>query len=281
MAVRLVHDNYGKSRVRLLKVARGTPSHDIQNLTVNIALEGEFEAIHREGDNSACLPTDTMKNTVYALAGENDDIEQVEPFGRRLAAHFLAQCPHVHRARVEIFEHMWKRMKFDGAAHDHSFVRGSDEKRTAGITATREHVELETGVEDLIVMKTTRSGFAGFIKDGYTTLPEVTDRIFSTAVKATWRYGHVDWASDEIFQSVRTEILSTFAAHDSLSVQHTLFAMGENVLEKFKAVEEIAFSLPNIHCLPVDLARFGLENRNCIFVFIDEPHGLIEARLAR
>ena len=76
MAVRLVHDNYGKSRVRLLKVARGTPSHDIQNLTVNIALEGEFEAIHREGDNSACLPTDTMKNTVYALAGENDDIDE-------------------------------------------------------------------------------------------------------------------------------------------------------------------------------------------------------------
>jgi urate oxidase len=218
---------------------------------------------------------------VYGLAGETDDIEQVEAFGRRLAAHFLAECAHIHRVRIELFEHMWKRMKFDDAVHDHAFVRGSREKRTARISATRDRTELETGVEDLIVMKTTRSGFAGFIKDKYTTLPEVSDRIFSTAIKATWRYGDADRATDETFRSIRSEILRTFAEHDSLSVQHTLYAMGENVLEKFEAVEEIAFSLPNIHCLPVDISRFGLENKNCIFIPTDEPHGLIEARLSR
>jgi urate oxidase len=281
MAVRLVHDSYGKSRVRLLKVARSAPRHEIQNLTVNIALEGEFDDIHRTGDNSACLPTDTMKNTVYALAGETDDIEQVEAFGRRLAAHFLAQCSHVSRVRLEMFEHGWKRMKFEGAEHVHSFVRGSDEKRTAHINATREHVEIESGVEDLIVMKTTRSGFVGFIKDEYTTLPEAADRIFSTAIKASWRYGHVDGATDENFASIRTEIMRTFAEHDSLSVQHTLYAMAENILNGFADVEEIAFSLPNIHCLPVDTERFGITNGNRIFVPTDEPHGLIEARLAR
>jgi urate oxidase len=281
MSVRLVHDNYGKSRVRLLKVERSTDRHQIQNLTINIALEGEFEAIHREGDNSACLPTDTMKNTVYALAGETQEIETVEAFGQRLAAHFLSQCPQVHRVRLEMFEHGWKRMKFDGREHDHSFVRGSDEKRTCKIDATRDSVTVESGVEDLIVLKTTRSGFAGFVKDEYTTLPEVTDRIFSTAIKATWRYRDAASASDETFDNIRRSILETFAGHDSLSVQHTLYAMGERVLENFDAVEEIAFSLPNIHCLPVDIARFGLKNDNRIFVPTDEPHGLIEARLAR
>ena len=140
---------------------------------------------------------------------------------------------------------------------------------------------VESGVEDLIVLKTTRSGFAGFIKDEYTTLPEVTDRIFSTAIKATWRYGNAASASDEIFRDIRRTILETFAEHDSLSVQHTLYAMGERILENFDAVEEVAFSLPNIHCLPVDIERFGLKNDNRIFVPTDEPHGLIEARLAR
>jgi urate oxidase len=172
-------------------------------------------------------------------------------------------------------------MRFDGREHDHSFVRGSDEKRTCQIDATRDGVTVESGVEDLIVLKTTRSGFAGFVKDEYTTLPEVTDRIFSTAIKATWRYRDPASASDQTFESIRRSILETFAEHDSLSVQHTLYAMGERVLENFDAVEEIAVSLPNLHCLPVDIARFGLKNDNRIFVPTDEPHGLIEARLAR
>lgn len=281
MPVRIVHDNYGKSRVRLLKVDRRTARHEIQNLTLNIALEGDFDAIHRSGDNSLCLPTDTMKNTVYALAGQTDAIEPVEVFGRRLAEHFLDNNAQVSRAVIDIVEHGWKRIKLDGAEHKHSFVRGSNEKRTAKIAATREGVTIESGIEDLIVLKTTRSGFVGFIKDEYTTLPEATDRIFSTAIKARWRYAKADDATDDIFASIRTTILRVFAEHDSLSVQHTLYAMGEAILNEFAPVAEVAFSLPNIHCLPIDMTKLAQTNENRIFVPTDEPHGLIEARVAR
>lgn len=281
MAIKIVHDSYGKSRVRLIKVARVGDVHELQNLTVNIALEGDFDAIHTVGDNRACLPTDTMKNTVYALAGLTEEIEAIEAFGQRLAKHFLDNNSPVSRVLVDIFEHGWKRMKFNGEPHDHSFVRGSGEKRTATINATRDLAIVEAGVEDLIVLKTARSGFAGFIKDKYTILPETTDRILSTAIKATWRYAEANAASDTVFQAIRQTILKTFAGHDSLSVQHTLYAMGEAVLDNFAEVEEIAFSLPNIHCLPVDMTKFGQVNDNRIFVPTDEPHGLIEARLTR
>lgn len=281
MPIQILHDNYGKSRVRLMKVARNRARHELQNLTVNIALEGDFEAIHSAGDNRLCLPTDTMKNTVYALAGQTEDIENIEVFGRRLAAHFLDCNAHVTRVLIDIFETGWKRMKFDGDEHPHSFVKGSGEKRTAKITAARDGVTVESGVEDLIVLKTTGSGFSGYIKDLFTTLPETTDRIFSTAIKATWRYGHADSATDPAFQAIRQTILRVFADHESLSVQHTLYATGEVILADFAEVEEIAFSLPNIHCLPVDMSKFDLENDNRIFVPTDEPHGLIEARLTR
>jgi len=281
MTARIVHDNYGKSRVRLLKVDRRTERHEIQNLTINIALEGDFDAIHTEGDNSLCLPTDTMKNTVYALAGQKQEVEPVEVFGGRLAAHFLKNNEQVSRVVIDLVEHGWKRMKFDGDEHDHSFVRGSNEKRIAKIAATRDGVTVESGVEDLIVLKTTRSAFVGFIKDEYTTLPEATERIFSTAIKAVWRYTSADEASDDVFSSIRKTILKVFAEHDSLSVQHTLYAMGEAVLNEFPEVDEVAFSLPNIHCLPIDMTKFGQQNDNRIFVPTDEPHGLIEARLAR
>jgi len=281
MTVRILHDNYGKSRVRLIKVDRRSARHELQNLTLNIALEGDFDRIHTEGDNSLCLPTDTMKNTVYALAGQTQELERVEAFGERVAAHLLENNPQVSRVTIDILEHGWKRMKFDGDEHDHSFVRGSGETRTAKITASREHITVEAGIEGMIVLKTTRSGFVGYLKDEYTTLPETTDRILSTAIKAVWRYGNADAGDDDVFRSIRSTILEVFAEHDSLSVQHTLYAMGKEVLNKFPRIEEIAFSLPNIHCLPIDMTKFGQENDNRIFVPTDEPHGLIEARLAR
>lgn len=282
MSVQIINNNYGKARVRLMKVERKGERHELQNLTVEIAFEGDFTEVHTVGDNSRVLPTDTMKNTIYTLAHQTREIEEIETFGLRLADYFLANNPQVTRAVIEIDEHIWTRINVGGEPHRHSFVKGSDEKRTAVISRTRDGATVESGVEDLIVLKTARSGFVGFIKDQYTTLPETTDRIFATSIKAVWRYANTDAATTrEAWRDIRQTIVETFAEHDSLSVQHTLYAMGEAVLEKFQDVVEIAFSLPNIHCLPIDFTRFGLENDNRIFVPTDEPHGLIEARLSR
>jgi urate oxidase len=279
--MKIVHNNYGKSRVRLMKVARRGDWHEIQETTVKIAFEGEFTEVHTVGDNSDVLPTDTMKNTVYALASKATEIEEIETFARRLANHFLTNNQRVTRVIIEIDEHGWTRLDINGQAHPHSFIKGSNEKHTTKVSLTRETAAVESGVEDLIVLKTTKSGFAGYIKDQYTTLPETTDRIFATSIKASWRYANADAATGDNWRGARGAIIETFAAHDSLSVQHTLYAMGEAVLEKFADISEISLSMPNIHYLPVDLARLGLENGNQIFLPTDEPHGLIEARLSR
>ncbi|HEX8196290.1 MAG TPA: urate oxidase [Pyrinomonadaceae bacterium] len=281
MSIQIVDNNYGKARVRLMKVARQGERHELQNLTVKIAFEGDFTEVHTTGDNSLVLPTDTMKNTVYTLSQQTQEIEEIEVFAMRLADYFLTSNPQVTRTIIEIEEHNWMRIAVGGEPHEHSFIKGGDEKRTAIISATRDGATVESGIEDLIVLKTTRSGFVGYIKDQYTTLPETTDRIFATSIKAVWRYANADAGTGDAWRNVRQTILETFAEHDSLSVQHTLYAMGEAVLEKFSDIAEIAFSLPNIHCLPIDFTRFGLENDNRIFVPTDEPHGLIEARLSR
>ena len=278
--MRIVHDNYGKSRVRLLKVERNGDFHSIQETTVNIALEGDFDEIHTVGDNSLCLPTDTMKNTVYALAHQTTEIEEIETFAKRLTEHFLTNNSQISRVIIEIIEHGWTRLG-DSEPHPHSFIKGSNEQRTTKVNATRDEVAIESGVVDLIVLKTTKSGFVGYLKDQYTTLPETTDRVFATSIKANWRYENADAATGELWRNTRQSIIETFAAHDSLSVQHTLYAMGEAVLENFAGIVEISFSLPNIHYLPVDVSHFGLENDNRIFLPTDEPHGLIEAHLSR
>ena len=281
MSVQLVHNNYGKSRVRLMKVSRRGDWHELQNINVKIAFEGDFDDIHLQGDNTNCLPTDTMKNTVYALAAQREEIEEIESFGLRLARHFLAENEQVSRVSIDIIEHKYTRIPIDGEPHAHSFTKSGGEKRTTAIRLTRDDCSVESGLEDLTVIKTTKSGFAGFKKDNYTFLPETDDRIFCTSVKANWRYVSPEAATEELWTGVRRTILATFAEHDSLSVQHTLNAMGEAVLNNHPAVTEISFSLPNIHCIPVDVTRFGEENKNAIFWPTEEPHGLIEGRLKR
>jgi urate oxidase len=274
MPITLTSNNYGKSRVRVLKVTRHADRHDIAELTVNVQFEGDFDAVHLSGDNSAVLPTDTMKNTVNALAKAWSG-EQIENFASQLTQHFLANNPQVQRVRIEIAQTEWTRMA------QHAFTRGSEEKRTTQVAATRTAVDIESGVENLIVLKTAGSAFEGYKKDRYTTLKETADRVFATAIKATWTYRNPQVEFGQCWQQARAAILQTFIERDSPSVQHTAYAMGEAVLEAVPDITAIRLSLPNKHCLLIDMAPFGLDNPNEIFVPTDEPYGLIEVSLQR
>src|SRR5918993_501302 len=124
----LGQNNYGKAGVRIVKVRRGTERHELWDLDVAVALEGDFEAAHGSGDNSKLLATDTMRNTVYALAKDHLT-GSVERFGLALVDHFLEAGPTVTSCRVEITQFRWRRIEVDGLPHDHSFVRERGERK--------------------------------------------------------------------------------------------------------------------------------------------------------
>jgi len=268
----LTWNRYGKSRIRLVKVDRSREPHRLVDLTVAVQLEGAFERVYTDGDNTPCLPTDTMKNTVYALARQHP-IDSLETFLVRLADHFLAK-PGVARATVSASEQPWARLA------NHAFVHESAEQWTATVTRTPDAVDIVSGIADLVILKTTDSAFSGFPRDGYTTLPETRDRILATSVTATWRYrsGVRDFG---VRERIREAMVDAFAGHVSESVQHTLDAMGRTALDAAPDIVEITLTLPNRHHLLVDLTPFGLDNPNEIFVATDQPFGLIEATLRR
>ncbi|MGH9316028.1 MAG: factor-independent urate hydroxylase [Thermoanaerobaculia bacterium] len=277
----LAANSYGKSGIRLVKVTRRPDRHDIKDVTVGIRLEGDFEAAYVAGDNSAVMPTDTMKNTVYALAKEHL-LEDLESFGLVLARHFVESHAPVSRASIDLSERLWERLEVSGRPHRHAFRRPGGETRLARVAHERGGgVSVEAGVEGLLVLKTAQSGFAGFVRDRYTTLPETSDRILATAMRAVWSYAGPEVSFNLLWRRVRQTLLDSFADHESRSVQHTLYAMGEAVLERYAEVLEIRLSMPNKHHLPVDLSPFGLENDNEIFVATDEPYGLIEGTIRR
>jgi urate oxidase len=280
MTAELIADSYGKSSVRLVRVTRSAQQHDLKDVSVDIRFKGEFDTVYTRGDNSKVLPTDTIKNTVYALAGKQP-VGEIEGFGERLSDHFFAGNPQISEIHIDIREHLWARIPVSGRPHPSAFIAGPQERRTATVVSTRGTKTIEAGIEDLLVLRSAGSGFSGYIKDAYTTLPETNDRIFSTVVTAVWRYKNTGIDFARCWSEARSALLESFATHPSESVQHTMYAMAEAALKRCPEISEIDLTMPNKHHIPFDLTRFGMENRNEVFVPTDEPYGLIRASVRR
>ena len=285
MSSRIVlgQNQYGKAEVRVVKITRATERHEIEDLNVTSQLRGDFAAAHLEGDNSHVVATDTQKNTIYAFAREG--IGSPEAFLLRLGEHFTSSFDWVTGGRWAAESYRWDRIQAHGAPHDHSFVRNGQEVRTAVLVRDGAERHLLSGLKDLTVLKSTQSGFAGYPRDRYTTLPETTDRILATEVSARWRYRNgTDFGSldfNKSYEDVKALLLEGFTEKYSHALQQTLFDMGAKVLEAHREIDEIRFSMPNKHHFLVDLSPFGLDNPNEVFFAADRPYGLIEATVQR
>jgi urate oxidase len=280
MATTVGPNRYGKSGIRLVTVTREGARHHLRDLTVDVHLAGDFAASYVEGDNRAVLPTDTMKNMVYALARPHAD-EAPEVFAAVIGRRLLESTFAAQSATVELAEERWDRIAVAGILHDHAFTRGGRARRLAVVRVARDGVTFEAGIAGLGLLKSAGSGFSGFLRDAYTTLRDTRDRIFATELTARWGYAATPESFDEAWSSVRDVLLQTFAAHDSRSVQHTLHAMGTAALDACPAMGEIHLAMPNRHHLVVDLSPFGQENMNEVFVATEVPFGDIEATVTR
>jgi urate oxidase len=280
MKILLGENTYGKNAINLTKIIRNPDHHELKQVSVNISLQGDFETAHKAGDNTKILPTDTMKNTVYVLAKENFT-SSIEDFGIFLARHFKQNNPQVSQVKIEITEYLWSRIMTEGIAHKHSYISNGNEKHTATILLNSNETTVTAGIKDLLILKTTDSAFKDYIRDEYTTLKETNDRILSTQCKVDWVYDSWQLNFTELYNKIRTTVLMTFANHKSLSVQHTLYAMGEKVLQENDPVKKISFIMPNKHHLLFNLEQFGIENNNEVFIATDEPYGYITGTVTR
>ncbi len=282
MTIVLGPNQYGKAENRVVRIYRETARHEIRDLNVSTALRGDFTAAHLTGDQSRVLPTDTQKQTVYAFA-KSVGIGEIEDFALALGRHFVNDVEPVDGARIGIEEYAWERITVDGTEHDHSWVRKGQETRTTVLTIDGKGgpETLVSGLQDLVVLKSTGSEFHGFLVDEYTRLVPTNDRVMATSLTARWRYvgTDVDWGS--VYAGIRQLLLERFATVHSLALQQTLFEMGRAALEAYPEVAEIKFSAPNKHHFVYDLAPFGLENDNEVFHADDRPYGLIEATVMR
>ncbi|KAL2123836.1 hypothetical protein VTJ04DRAFT_201 [Mycothermus thermophilus] len=292
----LASARYGKDNVRVYKVHKDekTGVHTVFEMTVCALLEGEIETSYTTADNSVVVATDSIKNTIYIKAKEHP-VDPPELYASYLGQHFIDTYSHITTAHIKVVQHRWTRMVIDGEPHAHSFYRDGEEKRIVEATITRGvGIDIKSGIVGLSVLKSTGSAFHGFVRDEYTTLPEVWDRILSTDIDCSWTWKRfADRAAVEngverfnkAWEQARTVLMRTFANDYSASVQNTMYKMAEEILQLVPEVDKVGLSLPNKHYWEVDLSwHKGLKNTGKdaeVFAPQTNPNGLIKCEVAR
>ncbi|KAF8840936.1 uricase [Paxillus ammoniavirescens] len=313
--VALTSARYGKDKVRLFRVKREGSFHYIVEYNVTVLIEGDIGAAYTEADNGVVVATDSLKNITYYLAKVSDHILIPERFALHLGTHILSKYAHIHKAFITIEQLRWSRITVsdEEKPHPHSFIRDGDDKRIVEVVLEKEDGvkitgKVSAGISDLLVLKSTGSAFEGFVRDEYTTLVEVSDRIFSTSVDLTYTFSPISiplptdprlldfnvpqnlgeggvWDALGVAERARTATLDVFATDESASVQATLFKMAQRVIAENAGVQDVTYKLPNKHYIPVDMKYIGVDNltpsKAEVFVPVSAPSGLISATISR
>ncbi|MDX6228310.1 MAG: urate oxidase [Frankiales bacterium] len=276
----LIRHSYGKDGVRLVKVVRDGDVHTVHDLTLRVWLEGDFSAAFLEGDNSTSLPTDTMRSTAYVIA-QDTSLADVERYGIAVLTRILDVVPACARANLSIVEHTWTRLAPGGTEHSHAF-RGAAGVGTATVSLSRgEPAVVTSGLDELLLLKTTASEYQGFLADEYTVLKPTDDRIMATSVAASWTWLSEPASYAGARRRVQAAFEQVFAENYSKAVQQTLYQMAEAALAEVPEIGQVRLTLPNRHHVTVDFTPFGRTNDNEIFVVLDRPYGLIEGTVGR
>ncbi|XP_070581881.1 uricase-like [Ptychodera flava] len=277
---------YGKNGVKVLRVCRHGNMHHVKEVEVNTELTLATKKDYTHGDNSDIIPTDTQKNTVYALA-KIKGISSIEQFGIDLCSHFLTH-PQVIKTSMYIEETPWKRIDNSGKEHVHAFILKPEAIRFCQVVQEKYgKPSVSAGLKGMKVLKTTNSGFEGFVRDKYTTLPEVKDRFFSTTVFCRWKYDNLfSLDFDTAWETVKNTILDEFAGPPergvySPSVQMTMHLTANHAMAKISQISEVEMTMPNSHYFTIDMTKLGMENKDEVMLPADKPAGNIRLAMKR
>jgi urate oxidase/2-oxo-4-hydroxy-4-carboxy-5-ureidoimidazoline decarboxylase len=229
-----VAHSYGKDAVSVYR----TEDERLFACEVRLLARGEaFTASYTEGDNSAVVATDSMKNFIHrtALDFEGGSIEDfLVEVGRR----FVERYEHVEAVELHGRETVFARRA--GAV----LQRLYDDYGVADVWIYPDISRLErSGRNGLHLVKLSGSSFAGFVRDEYTTLPDAHDRPLFVHLDVSWH--NADYARRADGERLRDLLVETFADFKSESIQHLVHEMGVRALDRFGEVDNIAFRAEN------------------------------------
>jgi urate oxidase len=256
--------SYGKLRVPVHRIERD----ELFACEVDVEVLGEnFSAAYTEGDNSAVVATDTMKNFVLreALGYGGTALEGFLVF---LGGRFLETYPIMQALRLNARE-----LRFDRAGH-RVYSRSRDDHGTATVEIGPDGVmDVRGGIENLWLLKTSGSAFTRFARDDYTTLPERGDRPLFVRLDLEWTYDGESYVAP---RAVREFVAAVFDEFVSASIQHLVHEMGTRMLARFDEIASVAFTAENHTRDPV-----GEDGERSVYTDPFPAQGLITLTMER
>ena len=220
---------YGKADVIVYRLNK---PHAVFGANVTMLVYGEaFWPTYTTGDNTGLIATDSMKNFIQKETAQFEECD-LESYCHFLGAKFLATYPHTEGIQVRAEE-----IPYDGIG---AFVPSSLERATARVEMTRAMlVESRSGIVGFKLLRLGGSSFTGFVRDEYTTLPELTDRPLHMWLD-------LEWVSDQsVTEPVRGIVHEIFRSFQSGSIQQVIYQIGTKVLAELPAVTEIRLEANN------------------------------------
>ena len=240
---------YGKGDVIVYRLNRdGGPGKRLPvfGASVLMLVYGDaFWPTYTTGDNTGLVATDSMKNFIQreTLNFEGDDLEGCCRF---LASKFLGLYPQVEGLQVSAVEIPYANPRSGGTA---TFVPAGPERATARVELNRSGlIESVSGLRGFRLLRLGGSAFEGFVRDQYTTLPDIKDRPLHMWLDLEWTYvdpGASAAARTGVTARAHHIVLDTFEQFESGSIQQVIYRMGQRLLEEIPTLAEVHLEANN------------------------------------
>src|SRR5215472_9237068 len=202
-----------------------------------------FWPTYTTGDNTGLVATDSMKNFIQRetvnFAGAD-----LEEFCRFLGAKFLDTYPQAEGVQVSATELPYAGLTPGSAA----FAPSGPERATARVELNRAGaVEIASGLRGYRMLRLGGSAFYGFVRDQYTTLPEIHNRPLHMWLDLEWRYSNPEsaFSAGRIPCAVRSIVRGVFESFESGSIQQIDYQTGVKILEEIPEIAEIHLEANN------------------------------------
>jgi urate oxidase / 2-oxo-4-hydroxy-4-carboxy-5-ureidoimidazoline decarboxylase len=243
---------YGKDDVIVYRLNRDgqTPAGEspVFGANVRMLIYGEaFWATYVTGDNTGLIATDSMKNFIQRETMNYPGYD-LESYSRFLAARFLDTYEQVEGVQVNATEIPY------GATPggDGAFAPGGAERAMAQVELRRangatEIVEARSGLIGFRLLRLSGSAFCGFVRDQYTTLPDIHNRPLHMGLSLDWLYAGADaaWSGGAVTARVRAMVHRVFREFESGSIQQIIYQLGTAILAEIPEIAEVNLEAQN------------------------------------
>jgi urate oxidase/2-oxo-4-hydroxy-4-carboxy-5-ureidoimidazoline decarboxylase len=239
---------YGKGDVVAYRLNRdgrcAVGTSPVFGANVTILVYGDaFWPTYTTGDNTGLIATDSMKNLVQRemLNYEGSDLEDCCRF---LGMRFLSKYPQVEGVQVSAVEIPYAAIP----GSDGVFAPAGPDRAIARMEINRDGiVEIASGIRGFKLLRLGGSAFHGFVRDEYTTLPDIANRPLHMWLDLEWQYvdSAAAFSSGAVTSAVRRIVHEVFNGFESGSIQQVIYQIGTRILSDIPSISEVHLEANN------------------------------------